>query len=279
MKTKLDYFIENFGIDKINTMTKYPSILTYHNLGPRGSLVNSLVEDKNFHDNKIFLTEKVDGSNTRIVFFTNFYGQISDYFIGTREDILYACGDRIINQSQHAVATVKNIADDIVGKTFNSKLLQNTIYCLYGENYGGNINGFKQYTSTKTFNIRFFDLSVMSYDTASELLENNIDRISSWREHGGQDFVPVDQFNDFCKKFSLERVPYIKETVGTEIPNDLQGVWDWMQQFKTSNAVIDSDYNGTRFAEGVVVRTADRKMIRKIRFEDYERTKRIGLIY
>ena len=43
------------GLRKLNSITKYPSILTYHNLGPRGSLVDSLVEDKDFRNTEILL--------------------------------------------------------------------------------------------------------------------------------------------------------------------------------------------------------------------------------
>ena len=53
---------ENDGLRKLNSITKYPSILTYHNLGQRGSLVNSLVEDKHFDKHRsIYITEKIDG--------------------------------------------------------------------------------------------------------------------------------------------------------------------------------------------------------------------------
>ena len=43
-----------------------------------------------------------------------------------------------------------------------------------------------------------------------------------------------------------------------------------------SNALIDD--SGKGLSEGIVVRYADRSFIRKIRFEDYQRTKNIGRI-
>lgn len=265
------------GLRKLNTITKYPSILTYHNLGPKGSLVDSLVEERCFENKPIFITEKIDGTNSRIVFITGEHGEVVDYIIGSREELLFAFGDRIINPALGVVNNLKPIADAIMLLSDgNVPLHANSMYCLYGETYGGNINGAKQYSGHGTYGIRFFDMWQMPLDHVLDLMEMPIDRISNWREHDGQPFARVDVLEMFCDDFGLERVPYIRETVGTEIPNDLQGVWDWMQEFASSTALIDNDGKG--MSEGVVVRYADRSLIRKIRFEDYMRTKKLGLI-
>lgn len=265
------------GLRKLNSITKYPSILTYHNLGPKGSLVDSLVENMSFENKPIYITEKIDGTNSRIVFITDANGAAVDYIIGSREELLFARGDRIINPALGVVNNLKPVADAIVLLSDgNIPLMPNTMYCLYGETYGGNINGAKQYSGHGAYGIRFFDMWQTPLDHVEDLLQMDIDQISRWREHSGQPFVCVDVLKEFCDKFDLNRVPYIRETVGTEIPHDLQGVWDWMQEFATSTAQIDSDGKG--MSEGVVVRYADRSLIRKIRFEDYMRTKKLGLI-
>lgn len=265
------------GLRKLNSITKYPSILTYHNLGPKGSLVDSLVEDLAFENKTIFITEKIDGTNSRIVFITDEYGAVEDYIIGSREELLFACGDRIINPALGVVNNLKPVADAVkLLSDGNIPLRPNTMYCLYGETYGGNINGAKQYSGHGSYGIRFFDMWMTPLDHVEDLLQMNIDQISRWREHSGQPFVHVDILKEFCDKFDLNRVPYIRETNGTEIPHDLQGVWNWMQEFATSVAQIDSDGKG--MSEGVVVRYADRSLIRKIRFEDYQKTKKMGLI-
>lgn len=265
------------GLRKLNTITKYPSILTYHNLGPKGSLVDSLVEDRNFENKPIFITEKIDGTNSRIVFITGANGEVVDYIIGSREELLFAFGDRIVNPALGVVNNLKPIADTVMLLSDgNAPLNPNSMYCVYGETYGGNINGAKQYSGHGTYGIRFFDMWQMPLDHVLDLMEMPIDKISNWREHAGQPFAHVDVLERFCGDFGLVRVPYIRETVGTEIPNDLQGVWEWMQEFANSDAKIDTDGKG--MSEGVVVRYADRSLIRKIRFEDYMRTKKMGLI-
>jgi hypothetical protein len=271
---------ENDGLRKLNSITKYPSILTYHNLGQRGSLVDSLVEDKCFDKYRsVYITEKIDGTNSRIVFSTNANGEVDDYIIGSREDFLFAKGDRIVNPALGIVKNMKNIADVIVlfGEDKNyANLKPNSIYCVYGETYGGKINGAKQYSAYGNYDVRIFDMWHMTKKELEVILDMDIEQISSWREHGGQPYVHVDVLGEFCEKFHMTRVPYIEIASGNNIPLDLQGVWDWMQKYSKSVATIDNGALG--LSEGVVVRYADRSLIRKIRFEDYTKTKRLGLI-
>lgn len=49
---------------RVNSATKYPSILTYHAMGAKGCLTEDEVTP--FADD-VILTEKVDGTNGRIV--------------------------------------------------------------------------------------------------------------------------------------------------------------------------------------------------------------------
>ena len=51
---------------KLNSATKYPSILTYHELGDRGRLKET-VQVPFVEGQEIFVTEKIDGANGRIV--------------------------------------------------------------------------------------------------------------------------------------------------------------------------------------------------------------------
>ena len=281
MKTFFGTFFDDLmftptKLQKLNSITKYPSILTYHNLGQKGSLVDSLVEDKHFDERDVYITEKIDGTNSRVIICTDEHGSVEDYIIGSREELLYARGDRIITDKQGIVNNMKWIADTIA-LLGERKLLPNRIYCLYGETYGGNINGHKHYTGYGSYGIRIFDMWDMPISYIDEMIEDkDLDRISSWREHGGQPFAHVNKLAEFCDEYSLTRVPYLEVIPGTEIPTTLQGVWDWMQKFQKSVATIDSGAVG--MSEGIVVRYGDRSLIRKIRFEDYERTKRRGLI-
>ena len=278
------------NIQQLNSMTKYPSILTYHNLGERGSLVNSLVEDKKFQDNEsVYVTEKIDGTNTRIILFTDTNSNIFDYFFGSREELLYAKVDRVcIDKSGITTACSENM--EIIQKAIEDRtiqmsndgdeepiLLPNRMYVLYGETYGGKINAHKQYTGHNAINMRFFDAWCMTIDEALNYINTmTLDALASWRNNGGQPFMSVTRFDSLIENLNLTKVPYIQLVCGCEIPEDLQGVWDWMQQFSVSNATLDAEGNGQ--AEGVVLRNVNRTLIRKIRFEDYQKTKKRGLI-
>lgn len=271
-----ELLFDNEKLQKLNSITKYPSILTYHNLGPKGSLVDSLVEDRSFDERDVYITEKIDGTNSRIIFCTDEHGTVEDYIIGSREELLFARGDRIINNAQGIVNNMRPIAQTVF-LTGDGKLLPNHLYCLYGETYGGNINGHKQYSGHGNYSVRIFDVWCMSISYVDEMIqEKSASAISTWREHGGQPFESVDKLAEFCNKFDLTIVPYLSVIKGNDIPTTLQGVWDWMQRYADSVAKIDGDGKG--MSEGIVVRYGNRSLIRKIRFEDYQRTKRLGLI-
>ena len=95
------------------------------------------------------------------------------------------------------------------------------------------------------------------------------------REHGGQPFVPVSDFIEFCDTFQITRVPYILTLDGDDIGVTPQSVVAWLKDFEKSTATIDEDYDGLGQSEGVVVRTEKRELIRKFRFEDYQKTIRM----
>jgi hypothetical protein len=278
--TVLNELIERYGLNKLNTMTKYPSIYTYHTTAERGSLSTEHVDNKTFAScEKIYITEKIDGTNSRVVLITDAYGQVADYIVGSREDFLYAKDDRIINPALGIVSTLQTyvipkfaFCETIVGK---NTLRPNHMYIFYGETYGGKINAAKQYTNIQAYNFRAFDIVEMDIPSVKGILSMQIEDISSWREHGGLPFVSVTNFVNLCNILSLNRVPYIKEMNGSELPTNIKDVFSWLQNFEKSNATIEPEYTGLAKAEGVVVRTESRDLIRKIRFEDYEKTKKL----
>ena len=73
--------IAKFGKDKINTLTKYPSILTLHKLGKKNILLNELTTP--IENEKMYATEKIDGTNIRLLFYGN------ERIIGTRENLFF----------------------------------------------------------------------------------------------------------------------------------------------------------------------------------------------
>ena len=78
-------------IDLLDTMTQYPSILTYHTLGERGIFDGSIqVPFKD--DDLVYAFEKINGRNTRIIFMED-----GTFFVGSRSEIIYYSKDMIEN--------------------------------------------------------------------------------------------------------------------------------------------------------------------------------------
>lgn len=90
----------NLGLlAKLNSLTKYPSIPTYHALGDKGRLT----EQTNVQfgaDEAISVAEKIDGTNARVIILED------GYIIGSREELLYSSTDLLHNPSQQIVETV-----------------------------------------------------------------------------------------------------------------------------------------------------------------------------
>jgi hypothetical protein len=253
-------------IDALNSATKYPSIPTYHVLGDRGALT----EDRNFEfDGPTYLTEKIDGTNARIVLLPG----SGDYLIGSREELLHARGDRIANPAQGIVAALKDLAERVC--QFDVPLHGKPIMTLYLEVYGGRITGqSKQYSAEGTVGYRLFDINWVSL----EVLDWERERIASWRDNGGQSFFDVEALQSAADGWNIPTVPYLGEADDVDCPmdgNDLPKNVEDMAAFlakRIPESLAALDDNAGRRPEGLVLRNADRTQIAKARFQDYERT-------
>jgi len=238
---------------KLNSATKYPSIPTYHALGEKGSLLEEIVD---LGGGELIVTEKVDGTNSRIILMPD-----GRYLIGSREELLHAQGDLIHNPALGIVETLKATADRVGGVI---PAQEETVVTVYLETYGGKTTAAaKQYTSRREFGYRVFDVSQVSVSQ----LDRELESISSWREHGGQDFLEEPALQEFTTNVELELTPRL--TAGP-VPASIEETHEWLSATISETLVaLDADAGGR--PEGVVVRTPDRSRIAKIRFEDYER--------
>lgn len=177
----LNEIIAAHGLDKLNSASKYPSILTLHATGDKGTLKPELNAGAGFGDLPVILTEKVDGTNTRIIF-----DETGDFIVGSREDLLYARGDRIWPPKDPILKELlgRNLA------TVVDSLPKRGITVIFGEVYGERIN--TGYTGSNGFLL--FDLAYL--DTA--VLELPVQEISLWRENGGQAFQPAECLKNFA---------------------------------------------------------------------------------
>ena len=239
---------------KLNSSTKYPSIPTYHSLGDRGSLLEEIVS---FDGQQVIATEKVDGTNSRIIVMPD-----GCYLIGSREELLHAKGDLVHNPALGIVETLKPVADRI-SSAYQSP--EGTITTIYLETYGGKTTAAaKQYTSRREFGYRVFDVNRVPISQ----LDNELEAISTWRENSGQDFLTESALTEFAEMMQLELTPRV--AVVDSIPTTIEDTHDWLKlTIQKTLVALDTEAGGR--PEGLVVRTVDRKRIAKIRFEDYER--------
>jgi hypothetical protein len=248
--------ISKFGKEKINTLTKYPSILTLHQLGERGRLKNELTTP--ILNEKMYATEKIDGTNARIIC----YGD--EYLIGAREFILHHSHDLYFDNEQFIVECLKEL---------NVKIPQTEMFTvIYGEFYGGKTSANSKWYGQDKNGFRVFDIAVYNDLSALDLTQQEI---SKWREREtengivyGQNFLArsemESQFSDF------ELVPLVEFDLG-DMSHSV--VLDNLQKFIPTTNVALSE-KALNKSEGVVLRNDNRSKIVKVRFEDYERTLR-----
>jgi hypothetical protein len=245
--------IATFGKEKINTLTKYPSILTLHQLGEKGRLKNELTTP--IENELLYATEKIDGTNARIVCFGN------EYLIGAREFILHHSQDMYFDTAQGIVDGLKALGIPIPQTEW--------LTVVYGEFYGGKTTANAKWYGQDKNGFRVFDVAV--YNDLS-ILELSLPEISKWREREtengiiyGQNFLTRSQIQE---QFPwLELVPVVEFDVG-----DLshQMILNHLKKFLPFTKVALSE-NAIKKAEGVVLRNENRSKIVKLRFEDYER--------
>lgn len=252
-------------LKKLNSATKYPSILTYHGLADRGLLTD---ECTRFPEDAI-LTEKIDGTNGRIILLPD-----GDFFIGSREELLMARGDRVTPQKP---PEWKAVVDTLLPIAENLRMIRGrSITTLHLEVYGGKVGrSHAQYSQKETLGCRLFDISKVGTSVLGWEPEN----IALWRdEKNGQGWVTESEMIKLAEFCGLRWAPRLGTVKGSVLPTDLLGMYQWLKEaLPGTNVALDDTAKGA--AEGLVIRSADRSVIRKARLQDYERTlKKRGLL-
>ncbi len=241
---------------KLNSLTKYPSIPTYHLLDKRNG---GLLEEHLSFAGAVLATEKVDGANSRIICLPD-----GSYLLGSREELLYARGDLIGNPSLGITDALRPRADEACRPGLTSVLVY---YC---EVYGGKVTaGSKQYTGERLVGCRLFD--VARIDDFEAVLEKPVQAIAQWRDGGGQSFLPEPELQRAAAEAGIELTPRVSEVSAADLPGSVEDGLEFLGKTITRSGCVLDEKAGGR-PEGLVVRTPDRSHIAKLRFQDYERT-------
>lgn len=88
---------------------------------------------------------------------------------------------------------------------------------------------------------------------------------------GGQSFLAEEALTTAAGMEGLPLTPRLDVIAPGSLPTSVEGMSDWLNASWLQTQVA-LDGRATGRAEGVVLRTADRSVIAKARFEDYART-------
>jgi hypothetical protein len=237
-------------------------------MGGKGQLQPELTEHF-APDEDAYLTEKVDGTNVRVLIAPD-----TSYAIGSREKILTVEGDLISIPDLGIVRALTNpdfTPDSPV--SIISKLQKlarpNTLIVIYGELHGGNIgSAARNYTDAKNkFAFRAFDIILFTLEGLDMVCSQHRAQISTWREAGGQSFFSTDGLQAVCDAADIPLTPRIPLT--SPLPEDILETSAWLEEHLPKSLI------GTKRAEGIVLRSFTREKIVKLRFDDYRRTARL----
>lgn len=274
--------------EKLDSLTKYPSIETLHSLGQKGILTDTLTPSGQNVVNvgvEISVTEKIDGTNTRILLLRlpeelKHKGSVGDdgiffwdWFLGSRENLVMARGDRIPDPVQGIAQNLSGLAEQLLKHWQKEVNEEPLLFVIYGELYGGNIGqGRKNYSQDGLTGFQVFDMRTMTADDYRKVSGMPREEIAGQRERGvlpGHWLTEPDLL-ETCVRFRLERVPQL--SCDTVIPEDIPAAYEWLRKRVGEETQAAIGTNKPGHPEGVVVRTGDRSSIVKLKFEDYERT-------
>lgn len=249
---------------RLNSLTKYPSIPTFHEIGKNGMLDGSKPVD--FGGQLVSVTEKIDGTNARIIVFPD-----GHFVIGSRENLLACNRDWILNPELGIVKELWDTASELASLTTFSD--SNAVRVYFFEVYGGKINGWKNYaTSGEKFGHRLFDVIEFPEDMFTEVMSRSREDISSWRQHGNQPFVGWDRMLEIVQETNLQRVPTIDyRTNPTHLKfHTLQSTLETLESWFPSGTEAALESWAQNRPEGVVFKSLNNpRVTAKLRFQDY----------
>lgn len=250
-----------FDIRRLDSLTKYPSITTWHDFDAGGA--PSEIES----DMELFITEKVDGTNGRIV---RLGGQ---WWIGSRDKLLARNDNGLFpgpsNPIEHAIVnTLRPIAERTIGLDH--------VTAWYFEVFGDGIGAAsKEYARRGSGQVscRLFDHAVIK--NSDEVMSWRQEQIAGWRQRGGQTFDSVENLSTQLSGL-VGLVPYLSSSpvLARNLPKTIFDGRPFIERWVGKTSRVKLDVDGLGRTEGVVVRTADRKRIFKLRLEDYDKAMR-----
>ncbi len=258
-----------FNLAKLNCMTKYPSIETYHKLGDRGRLT----EDRNHEwpDEPVYVTEKVDGANARMIFLP---GRNMPWLIGSREELVAASSDVVWNNTLGIASALLGPSAPKPWMLPPSLLGDGYIFVAYFEVYGHKATPhWKEYASEEdlSYGALFRLLDAQFFQQGWLNAFDTLEEVAQVRDNDHTPFIIEDRLDGYAKMMGVQRVPSLAEIDGADLPRDVNGMDGLMSSLGRETRAGLTDKGRS---EGIVLRTANRSVIAKARRESYDKTLR-----
>jgi len=257
-----------FTMDQLNGMTKYPSIYPIHLREMKGKKM--LMIDKKVHNLRskdFFITEKIDGTNIRIII-----DKKNNVVIGGRNDLLAYSKDILVQNKNNVIdvlneyLTWSNIRELQESSIFNKI----DLLVLYGELFGEGIQKKGKFYGKKNF--RLFAARSFNEEKVNTILR--IKR-KNWhflrRQNSFNPFLNFASVNNIAIILEMDYVPVQDITININKLQTIDQVQRLLTQFK------DSQLANTR-VEGLVLHSkGDYKHVTegmnfasfKLKFSDY----------
>lgn len=163
---------------------------------------------------------------------------------------------------------MRPIAECLVAQAIKTEGL--AVY--FGEVYGAGLPAAKHYTTARRTSFRLFDAVVYQEAQLRETESWTPERLSGWREAGGQPFLREEELRLLAEVRGLDLAPLVYEGDAAEIGSSIEAARGFLSRCgEITRCHLDG---GEGKLEGIVVRTPDRKQIAKLRHEDYERLRK-----
>src|SRR5690606_30690857 len=155
------------------------------------------------------------------------------------------------------------------------------IVVFFLEVYGRKIGGAaKQHTGNGNLGYRLFDIACLLPDVLDWPREHvttcrdnraRREQISTWRDNGGQRFCTEAALQRAAEAEAIELTPRLETVPGDALPTDIEEMAAFLAgRLPVTRVALDE--GAGHQPEGIVLRTADRSVIAKARFQDYTRT-------
>lgn len=251
---------------RLNSLTKYPAIPTFHEIDDKTGMLDGS-KPVDFGGQLVSVTEKVDGTNARIIVFPD-----GRFVIGSRENLLACSRDWILNPELGIVKELWDTASDLANlATFSDS---SAVRGYFFEVYGGRIGqAWKNYNkSGEKFGHRLFDVIEFPEEMFEAIVGLPREDISSWRKNGNQPFVGWDRMLDIVQETNLQRVPTVEyRTNPTHLKfHTLQSTLDTLESWFPEGTEAFLESGAQNRPEGVVFKSLNNpRVTAKLRFQDY----------